>query len=48
MLRSKEILCPKCGHLVTTEEQIRYMVLMNDLKCPMCNTVVVYATQVTY
>lgn len=48
MVSQTPINCPDCGKQVTTEENIRHLVMTNDLKCLYCGAVVVYIPKVTY
>jgi len=48
-VEKRPIKCPKCGHVVYEDErETRHLVLEEDVKCPVCEEVVINVPKVTY
>ena len=48
MVESHPIICPECGKQVTTEENIRYLYLEYDIRCPNCDSIVIKTNNILY
>ena len=47
--KKNEILCPHCGkNTGYTHEGLMFLVLQDDLKCPYCNKIVIFANKINF